>query len=101
MSERSRPGEGAASKSAGRDFVYGSSPTAAEHLLAIPELPDDVDILTAALAYIACGWYVVPVRCGTKDPGSVVGKGWQRKSSRDPKVITAWFSGADHGIALH
>ncbi len=67
----------------------------------IPELPPGVDNLTAALAYAAAGLYVLPVRRGTKDPGSVVGKHWQDKSSRDPKVIAAWFAGTDHDIAIH
>lgn len=73
--------------------------------LSIPDLtgPDGepVDTLTAALAYARCGWYVVPVRAGTKDPGSRLGKGWQHQSSRDPQVITSWFVGTDDGIALH
>jgi Bifunctional DNA primase/polymerase, N-terminal len=69
--------------------------------LRIPEMPPGVDTLTGALAYAAAGLYVLPVRRGTKDPGSVVGKRWQVKSSCDPKVITAWFAGTNHGIALH
>lgn len=69
--------------------------------LTIPDLPSDVDTLTAALAYAAGGWYVVPVKRGTKHPGSVLGKGWHTQSSRDPKQIAAWFAGADHGVALH
>jgi hypothetical protein len=69
--------------------------------LRIPELPPGVDNLAAALAYADAGWYVLPVKRGTKDPGSLVGKRWQDKSSRDPKVIAAWFAGSDYGIALH
>src|SRR6476659_73127 len=69
--------------------------------LSIPVLDAGVDMLTAALAYAACGWYVLPVRRGTKHPGSVVGNDWQDKSSRDPKVIAGWFAGTDYGIALH
>jgi hypothetical protein len=68
--------------------------------LRIPEITD-TDKLTAAMAYAACLWYILPVKRGTKDPGSVVGKSWHTKSSRDPKQITAWFAGADHDIALH
>ena len=64
--------------------------------LSIPDLADDVDMLTAALAYAACGWYVLPVSRGTKHPGSVVGEHWQDKSSRDPKQIAAWFAGTDY-----
>jgi hypothetical protein len=69
--------------------------------LHIPQLDDDTDMLTAALDYAGAGWYVLPARSGSKHPGSVVGNGWQAKSSRDPKRIAAWFAGTDHGIALH
>lgn len=67
----------------------------------IPEIDPDDDVLTAALSYAAAGWYVVPVRRGTKNPGSVLGSSWQHQSSRDPEVLAAWFAGTDHGIALH
>jgi hypothetical protein len=69
--------------------------------LRIPEISPDSDALTAALAYAAAGWYVVPVKRGTKHPGSILGNGWHSRSTRDPKQITAWFAGTDHGIALH
>lgn len=39
-------------------------------LLWVPELLPDTDALTAALAYAAAGWYVLPARRGTKNPGS-------------------------------
>jgi hypothetical protein len=45
--------------------------------LAIPELEDGATNLDAAMSYAAGGLYVLPVRRGTKDPGSVVGKNWQ------------------------
>ena len=61
--------------------------------LHIPDIGDD-DSLAAALAYAAAGWYILPVKAGTKDPGGIVGKGWPGKSSRDPKIITAWFASA-------
>ena len=69
--------------------------------LSIPELPEGVDNLTAALAYAESGFYVLPVKPGTKHPGSIVGKTWPSLSSRDPKQISAWFAGTSHGIALH
>lgn len=69
--------------------------------LTVPDLDPDTDALTAALAYAAAGWYVVPVKRGTKHPGSVLGKGWHTQSTRDPQVIAAWWAGTDHGIALH
>lgn len=69
--------------------------------LSIPVIDPEADILTAALAYAAAGFYVLPVKRGSKHPGSVVGDRWQDKSSREPKQIAAWFAGTDHGIALH
>jgi P4 family phage/plasmid primase-like protien len=74
--------------------------------LYIPEIGSDTDTLTAALAYADAGWYVLPVAREDpanpgKNPGSVVGKGWHSKSSRDPQQLAAWFAGTDHGIALH
>jgi len=69
--------------------------------LRIPDGINDLDTLGAALAYANAGWYLLPVKAGTKDPGSIVGKGWPAKSSTDAKQIAAWFAGTDHGIALH
>jgi hypothetical protein len=70
-------------------------------LLHVPPLPEDVDVLTAAQAYADAGWYVGPVRRSTKNPGTVLGKGWQHKTSRDADQIAAWFAGTDHGVFLH
>jgi hypothetical protein len=69
--------------------------------LAVPVLTADSDAMSAALAYADAGWYVLPIVRGTKNPGSVVGKDWQRQSSRDPRMIAAWYPGTDHGVALH
>ena len=69
--------------------------------LHIPDLPADADNLTAALAYAEAGWYLLPVKHGTKTPGSIVGKRWHDKSAHDSEQIAAWFAGADHDIALH
>lgn len=69
--------------------------------LHIPDDINELDPLTAALAYASAGWYVLPVRTGTKHPGSVVGDSWPALSSRDPKTIAGWFAGTSHGIALH
>jgi hypothetical protein len=76
-------------------------PEPSDATVRIPDLVDDVDVLSAALAYAACGWYVLPVKRGTKHPGSVVGEHWQDKSSRDPKVIAGWFAGTNYDIVLH
>ncbi|MEZ5116962.1 MAG: bifunctional DNA primase/polymerase [Candidatus Nanopelagicales bacterium] len=69
--------------------------------LHIPELPDDVDVLTAAFAYAKAGWYVGPLDMTTKHPGSVLGTGWPAKTSREPDMIAAWFAGSPHGLFLH
>ena len=71
--------------------------------LTVPNIEPDTDTLTAALAYAEAGWYVLPVKRGTKNPGSRFKKGtdWRPKSSRDPQVIYAWFTGTDDDIALH
>lgn len=69
--------------------------------LYVPEIEPDADTLTAALTYARAGLCVLPVRKGSKNPGSVVGRNWQSKSSHDPKQIVAWLAGTDYGIALH
>ncbi|MCM3897864.1 bifunctional DNA primase/polymerase [Gordonia sputi] len=54
------------------------------------------------MAYAKAGWFVLPVQPGSKNPGSVVGAGWQNKSSRDPEQINEWWDeNPDFGIALH
>ena len=67
-------------------------------------LPDvtGMTLTQAALAYAGAGWYVLPVAPGSKNPGSVVGKDWHKKSSRDPDQIAAWWAqNLGYGIALH
>ncbi|HEY3516627.1 MAG TPA: bifunctional DNA primase/polymerase [Gammaproteobacteria bacterium] len=66
-------------------------------------IPDvsGLDAIRAACAYAAAGLFVLPVRAGQKNPGSVVGGEWHKLSSRDPQEITVQFAGTDHGIALH
>jgi hypothetical protein len=69
-----------------------------------PTVPDvgGLGLLDAALAYASAGWFVLPVEPGTKNPGSVVGAGWQHQSSRDPERIRRWWDeNPDYGIALH
>ena len=69
--------------------------------LSIPDIPPDASNLDAALLYAKAGFYVLPARRGSKHPGSIVGTKWQDQSSRNPKMIAAWFAGTDHDIALH
>lgn len=71
----------------------------------VPAITEQTSPLQAALAYAQAGWYVIPVdRSGTgKNPGSILGGDWPRKSSRDPDLIREWFSSAwpERNIALH
>jgi hypothetical protein len=69
--------------------------------LYIPVIGPEDDVLTAAFKYAEAGMYLLPVRKGSKDPGSIVGKDWPRKSSRDPKVLAAWLAGTGLGLAWH
>jgi len=58
--------------------------------------------LDAALAYAEAGFYTVPCRKGTANPGSLLGAGWPAKSSRDPDVIRDWWEQwLSAEIALH
>lgn len=57
----------------------------------IPVEVNDLHILDAALAYAEEGLVVGPVKAGEKNPGSLLGAGWQEKTSRNPKVIRAWY----------
>lgn len=69
--------------------------------LSIPEITEDTDAISAGLKYAAAGWYVLPVSRATKHAGSVLGKGWPEKTSRDPEEIVSWFAGTDYSLALH
>jgi Bifunctional DNA primase/polymerase, N-terminal/Primase C terminal 1 (PriCT-1) len=46
--------------------------------------------IEAALEFAELGARIVPAR--GKNPGALLGKGWQHKASRDPKVVRRWFS---------
>lgn len=70
-------------------------------MLSIPVLPEDCDTIKAAMLYAESGWYVGPVKTGTKHPGSVLGKSWHRKTTRDTEEIVAQWAGTSHGIFLH
>jgi len=69
--------------------------------LHIPDITPDQPTLDAAYAYAEAGWYVLPVDPGTKHPGSVVGKGWPAKSTRDPQQIADWWLLDNPALALH
>ncbi|BCN82704.1 bifunctional DNA primase/polymerase [Prescottella equi] len=70
--------------------------------LYVPESVNEMSPMDAALAYAEAGWFVLPVRPGTKNPGSVVGSGWPKQSTRDAEQISRWWGeNPDFGIALH
>lgn len=70
-------------------------------MLHIPEIPEGASLSEAAELYRAAGWFVVPLSSG-KHAGSVLGKGWPDKTSRDPAVVQAQFARRGvTGIGLH
>lgn len=71
--------------------------------LRIPLVDPEWSNLELALALAGAGFYVLPTRDDgdAKHAGSVLGKGWPAKSSRDPEVIVSWFAGTDHRVAIH
>lgn len=69
--------------------------------LSIPEIEPEWDILRAAMAYAAAGWYVLPLEPDTKRPAKFLRKNWQSKTSRDPHEIASWFAGTDYLLGLH
>ena len=69
--------------------------------LSIPNNINQLSNLDAALAYAQSGWYVIPVKSGTKNPGSLLGKDWPTKSTRDPNIIKEYFKSPYISIALN
>ncbi len=71
--------------------------------LIIPDLPEDVDLVGAALRYAEPGgWYVGPLAPKDKNPGAVLGKKWQAYTRQDGDGIAAWFLVDGHaGVFLH
>lgn len=65
-------------------------------------LESNLTLLDAAVALSEGGFNVVPTTStptrnspsvdAAKNPGGLLGKGWQGKSSSDPDVLAAWFS---------
>lgn len=69
--------------------------------LRVPQSTESMTAYEAALAWTEGGFYVLPINNASKHAGSVVGKGWPEKSSREPAQIKAWFDGKEHGLAIH
>lgn len=67
----------------------------------VPNLDSPASVLEAALAYAEGGWFVLPVDRGVKHAGSVLGRGWPEKSSRDAACLRSWFRTSEYGLALH
>jgi hypothetical protein len=68
----------------------------------IPELPEDATGADAALAYGAAGLYVGPIDPrAPKNPGRVLGEGWQHKTTRDAEEIAALWFGSSYGVFIH
>lgn len=112
--QRSRPWQGAAKANWDADHSSlllptdkivpeSPNPSGSEHQrqhLAVPDVTG-MGVVSAALAYAASGWFVLPTHPCTKHAGSVLGRGWPVKSSRDAAQINAWFCGSRYGLALH
>ncbi len=70
--------------------------------LVVPNVDANCTMLESALGWAENGFYVLPIDSATKSAGTVVGKGWPEKSSRDPEQIEKWFqTGASYGLAIH
>jgi P4 family phage/plasmid primase-like protien len=82
------------------DNIAPTDPFISEKLLA-----PDLTLLDAALALAEGGFKVVPLtstptpqapgKDASKNPGGLLGKQWQNKTSNDPATLTAWFTQPD------
>lgn len=69
--------------------------------ICVPTGTETMTVCEAALAWVESGFYVVPISSGTKHAGSILGKGWPEKSSRDTWQVESWFAREDVGLAIH
>lgn len=61
-----------------------------------------MSLADAALAYATAGFFVGPLAQGTKNPGSLLKKGWDNKTSRDHAVIRDWYERwPNAGVFIH
>ena len=70
--------------------------------LSVPNNTESMSVLDAALAWAENGFYVLPIDATTKNAGTIVGRGWPDKSSRDSQQIEKWFqTEMPYGLAIH
>lgn len=69
--------------------------------LSVPAETESMTVLEAALAWADAGFYVLPIYPSTKHAGSILGKGWPEKTSRDKGQLETWFAGRQVGLAIH
>lgn len=70
--------------------------------ISVPSKTENMSVLEAAIEWSASGFFVLPIDPTTKNAGSIVGKGWPDKSSRDPQQIEKWFQTRTNiGLAIH
>ena len=70
--------------------------------ISVPSNTENMTVLEAALVWAANGFFILPIDSTTKNAGTVVGRGWPEKSSRDPQQIEKWFQpGTTYGLAIH
>ena len=67
----------------------------------LPRIPEEMDVLGAALVLIKHGIYVLPVEPDTKRPAKILKRLWQAQSSLDPEQIIEWFTGTPYLLAMH
>jgi len=68
------------------------------------ELPDVTDLTNADAAqmYAKAGFHIVPIKPGTKNPGSYLGQGWPARATDDLAIVREWWERwPDAGIASH
>jgi hypothetical protein len=69
--------------------------------ISVPAGTESMTMREAALAWAEGGFFVLPISLGTKHAGSILGKGWPEKTSRDPLRIESWFAYDTVGLAIH
>ena len=77
------------------------SPRKNVHMI-IPSIPEGTDLREAAKLYATQGIYVGPLL--GKNPGSILGKGWQEQTTIDLGIIDEWFDtrrATPEGIFIH